>query len=119
MTIEKIMTQEKLKKLFARFSDDAQFETWNAGKIPGVRFVYACEYGTIWKFTPRAWWQSMTKAIRNQGSHDFTLSTALCHRPRHIVKGSDNKFHSSDKELRCVNPEDWTVEDWTNELMRP
>jgi hypothetical protein len=113
------MTQEKLKKLFARFTEDAQFETWNAGKTPGVRFVYACEYGTIWKFTPKAWWQSITKAIRNQGSHDFTLSTALCRRPRHIYKGSDKQFHSSDQEMRCVNPADWTVEDWTNELMRP
>src|ERR1700730_17190560 len=101
------MTQEKLKKLFAHFIEDAQFQTWNAGKIQGVQFVYACEQGTIWKFTPRAWWQSITKAIRNQGRHDFFLSKALCHRPRHIIKGGDGKFYSSDTRMRCVNPLDW------------
>lgn len=113
------MTQEKLGKLLALYSEEARFQTWNAGKIPGVRFVYACEYGTVWKFTPKAWWQSITKAIRNQGRHDFCLSQAMLHRPRHIVKGGDAKFHSSDAGMRCVNPLDWTLEDWTNELMRP
>jgi hypothetical protein len=62
--------------------------------------------------------QFVRKAIRNQGNHDFLLSRALRNRPKHITKGGDRKISSSDNRVRCVNPLDWTVEDWTNELIR-
>jgi hypothetical protein len=80
--------------------------------------VYACEYGVIWKFTPKAWWQAVTHAIRNQGSHDFLLSNAMRSRPQHIIRGLDNVFYSSDDRMRCVNPLNWNIENWTNELTR-
>jgi hypothetical protein len=82
-----------------------------------MRFVYACEFGTIWKFKPKEWWQFVTRAVRNNGGHDFVLSAALRSRPRHIAKGEDNKFYSTDSRVRCVNPLDWTLLDWTNELL--
>jgi hypothetical protein len=55
--------------------------------------------------------------VRNNGGHDFLLSKALRSRPRHIVKGEDNKFYSIDDSVRCVNPLDWALLDWTNELL--
>jgi hypothetical protein len=112
------MTSEELSKLFAKISEDDQFKLWNKGRVQDVRFVYACEYGVIWKFTPRAWWQLVTKTIRSQGRHDFYLSKALRCRPQHIFRGGDNKFYSSDSRMRCVNPLDWTVENWASELAR-
>jgi hypothetical protein len=111
------MTSKTLAKLFAQTAEDAQFRLWNRGRLQGVRFVYACEYGVIWKFTPKAWWQLVTKTILNQGRHDFYLSKSLRCRPRHIFKGEDNKFYSSDSHMRCVNSLDWTIADWTNELV--
>jgi hypothetical protein len=104
------MTSEELKRLFARYSEDAQLKIWNKGGVQGLRFVYACENGTIWKFTPQEWWQFVTKAIRNHGDHDFLLTRAMCSRPRLITRGADGKFYSSDNKMRCVNPLDWTVE---------
>lgn len=112
------MTSEKLKRLFARCVDDAQFKLWNKGKPQGVRFVYACEFGVVWKFTPKAWWQFVTKAIRNHGAHEFLLSSAMRSRPKHIIKGLDNIFYSSDDTMRCVNPLNWNIENWTDELTR-
>ena len=111
------MTSEALKKLFGQITQDAQFQNWSKGEAPGMQFVYACEYGMIWKFTPKAWWQFVSRAVRNDGGHDFFLSKALRSRPRHIIKGEDNKFYSSDGRMRCVNPLDWTLLDWTNELI--
>jgi hypothetical protein len=113
------MTSEELTKLFARVAADAQFASWNKDRIHDVRFIYACEYGVIWKFTPRAWWQLVTTTLQNQGRHDFPLSKALGSRPKHISKGLDNKFHSSDSTMRCVNPLEWTIENWANELAPP
>jgi hypothetical protein len=111
------MRPEELTKVFARYSEDAQFQLWTKGRLENVRFVYACENGTIWKFTPKAWWQSVTKAIRNRGCHDFGLSNAMCNRPRHIIKGANNTFYSSDNKKRCVNPLYWSIENWTEELI--
>jgi hypothetical protein len=54
------MTSEKLKKLFVRYAEEAQFQRWSKG-TPEVQFVYACEYGTIWKFTPIEWCNSLGK----------------------------------------------------------
>src|SRR5438132_1207402 len=107
------MTSAELKKVFEQYTDDAQFQRWNKGEDSGVQFVYACEYGTVWKFTPKAWWHVVTSAVRNNGSHDFILSKALRSRPRHIIKGEDNAYHSSNPTMRCVNPLDWTLLDWT------
>jgi hypothetical protein len=111
------MTSEELKKLFARYFEDAQFQIWNKGKTQEMKFVYACENGLFWKFTPEEWWRFVTKVIRNHGCHVFSQSNALRSRPNHIVKGGDNKYYSSDTKMRCVNPLDWTVENWTDELI--
>jgi hypothetical protein len=112
------MTSEQLTKLFAQIAENAKFQLWNKEQVREVRFVYACEYGEIWKFTPIGWWRFVGNAILSQGRHDFFLSKALRCRPKHIFKGGDNKFYSSDSRMRCVNPLDWTVENWTNELAR-
>jgi hypothetical protein len=111
------MTAQELKKLFASYVEEARFQDWSKG-VPKVRFVYACEYGTIWKFTPKEWWQFVRKAISNQGSHEFLLSRALRSRPKYITLGEDRKISSSDHMMRCINPLYWTVEDWTKELIR-
>jgi hypothetical protein len=110
------MTPLTLTKLFARYSEDAQFQLWNRGRVQDVRFVYACENGTVWKFTPKAWWQFVTTVIRNHGRHYFFFSNAMSSRPRHIIKGADNVFYSSDDKMRCVNPLDWSIDNWINEL---
>jgi hypothetical protein len=111
------MTSEELKKLFEHYAEEAQFRDWSKGEGPSLRFVYACEHGTFWKFTPKSWWQFVTKAIRNNGGHDFMLSQALSRPPKLVVKGEDNKFSSSDMKVRCVSPLDWTLQDWENELI--
>ena len=111
------MTSEQLKKLFAYYAEEAQFQNWNNGAVK-IQFVYACEYGTIWKFTPKEWWLTVRKAIGNQGSHEFLLSAALRKRPKFITKGEDRKISSSDSNIHCVNTSDWTLQDWTNELTR-
>src|ERR1700722_9331228 len=111
------MTSEELKKLFIRCVDDAQFELWSKS-TPRVRFVYACERGTIWRFTQREWWHFLTETIRNHGNHDFLFSKVMRHRPNHITEGKDHNMSSSDVRMHCVNSVDWTIEDWTNELNR-
>jgi hypothetical protein len=112
------MTSQKLYELFARHAEDAQFQL-RAKATPEVRFVYAYEYGTIWKFTPIEWWRFVTKAVRNQGNPEFLLSKALRRRPKHVTESDDRKIlSSSDDGIRCVNPLNWTVEDWTKELIR-
>jgi hypothetical protein len=110
------MTSLELRKLFLHHAEEAQFKNWNKGASE-VRFVYACEYGTIWKFTPKEWWQFVRKAVGNYGIHEFMLSTALRNRPSFIKMGGDRKISSSESGIRCVNPLDWTIEDWTSELM--
>ena len=111
------MTSAQLKKLFTSLAEEAQFQDWSKG-LPEVQFVYACEYGTIWKFTPKEWWLFVRKAVDNRGIHEFVLSRALGNRPKYITKGSDRKISSFNSKMRCVNPLDWTLVDWTNELTR-
>ncbi len=111
------MTSKELNKIFDNYAEDARFRSWSKGEAPGMKSVYACEYGTIWKFTPKEWWKCVTRVVRNNGGHDFLLSAALRSRPKHIVKGEGNKFYSTDSRVRCVNPLDWTLLDWTNELL--
>jgi hypothetical protein len=109
------MTSNELGKLMAQHAENSRFEDWNSGRKEMPRFIYACEYGTFWKFTPREWWQMVTKIVGNQGSHEFLLSKAS-RRPRYILKGKDGGFYSTDPVMRCVNPIDWTLEDWKREL---
>jgi hypothetical protein len=111
------MTSDRLKRVFERYAEDVQFQIWSNGDASRMRFVYACEYGTIWKFTPKTWWQFVTGVVRSDGGHDLVFSKALRARPRHIIKGQDNRFYSTDTRMRCVNPLDWTLQDWTNELI--
>ena len=106
-----------LYKLFARCAEDAQFQLRTKAK-PEIRFVYACEYGTIWKFTPKEWWRFVTKTVRNDGNPEFLLSKALYRRPKHIKEAMDHVISSSDHRIRCVNPLDWTLEDWAKELIQ-
>src|ERR1700722_14910956 len=93
-----LMSPEELTRIFARFYEDAQFQEWNKERDQELRFVYACENGTVWKFTPKAWWQFVTKTIRNRGCHDLFLSNAMSNRPKHIIRGADNNFYSSDNK---------------------
>jgi hypothetical protein len=111
------MTSEELKRLFGNYAENAQFESWRKRESSGLRFVYACEFGTFWKFTPKEWWQFVTRTVRNNGGHDLVLSKALRSRPRHLIKGEDKKFYSTDSRVRCVNPLNWTFQDWTTELI--
>jgi hypothetical protein len=110
------MTTERILEVFAADAEDARFRTWDRGRTIPWRFVYLCEYGTIWRFGPKEWWQFVIRAIRNNGAYDLPLSRALRSRPRHISKGNDRKCNSSDNTVRCVSPLDWTIEDWKNEL---
>jgi len=108
----------ELNRLFNYHAEDAQFRQWLDG-APDVRFVYVCEFGTIWKFTPREWWQFLRKTVNNQGAHDLVLSKALRSRPRNLTLGTDRRISSTDETIRCLNPLDWTIEDWTEQLSCP
>ncbi len=110
------MTTEQIIKTFATGAEDARFRDWDQGRTIQWRFVYLCEFGTIWKFGPKEWWQFVIRTIRNNGAYDLPLSRALRGRPKHISKGVDRKCYSADDTVRCVNPLDWTVKDWKNEL---
>jgi hypothetical protein len=112
------MTSEELKKLFAHCVEEARFAEWKKARPSEVQFVYACEYRTIWKFTPKEWWQFASKTVLNSVRHDLPMSRALRARPRYIVKGEASQFYSSDIRMRCVNVRSWTLQDWANELTR-
>ena len=105
-----------LNRVFADYAEDMQFQDWITRVAAPFRFVYACEYGTIWKFTPKEWWQFVTKTVRNNCTYDLPLSRALGNRPRHITPGPDGRLRSSDETVRCVNLPEWTASDWENEL---
>jgi hypothetical protein len=111
------MTTEQIIKILGTGAEDARFRDWDQGRTLEWRFVYLCEYGTIWRFGPQEWWRFVIRTIRNNGAYDLPLSRALRIRPKHIFKGEDHKCYSSDNSVRCVNPLDWTVEDWKNELI--
>jgi hypothetical protein len=111
------MRSQHLNKIFAGCYEDAQFHDWNKGRRPKLQFVYVCEYQTVWRFTPKEWWLFATKATRNNGSYDLPLSRALRSRPKQIVKGKDGKIYSPDDTIHCVNPLDWTLDDWKHELI--
>jgi len=113
----RFMTQVELDQLLAYYAEDIRFQAWNRRQRPGVRFIYACEYATIWKFTPKEWWRFVTKTTNNSGSYDLPLSKALRARPRQIIKGEGGKFYSFDNTTRCLNLLDWTLEDWKDELV--
>ena len=110
------MTQVELNQILAHFAEGIGFQNWNKRQLPGVRFIYACEYTTFWKFTPKEWWRFATKTTHNGGSYDLPLSRALHGRPRQIIRGESGKLYSSDPTRRCVNLLDWTLEDWKDEL---
>jgi hypothetical protein len=107
---------QQLTRVFADYAEDSRFQNWIAGVAQQFRFVYACEYGTIWKFTPKEWWQFVAKTVRNDGAYDLPLSKALGNRPRHITPGDDGRLQSSDCTVRCINLTEWNVSDWQNEL---
>jgi hypothetical protein len=110
------MTTDQIIKIFAADAEDARFRDWDRERTAKWRFVYLCEYGTIWRFTPKEWWRFVPRTILNNGAYDLPLSSALRSRPKHIFRNEDHKCNSSDNTVRCVNPLDWTLEDWKNEL---
>lgn len=110
------MTTDQVFKILAADAEDARFRTWDQSRTIRWRFVYLCEYGTIWRFGPKEWWQFVTGTVRNNGAYDLPLSSALRSRPRHISKGDDRKYYSSDNAVRCVSALEWTTDDWKNEL---
>jgi hypothetical protein len=110
------MNSHDLSKLIAHHAENTRFEDWNSTRELQPRFIYACEYGTFWKFTPKEWWLTVNRIVGNEGSHEFPLSKAS-RRPRYILKGPDGVFYSSDATMRCVNPINWTLEDWKRELL--
>lgn len=112
------MRTEQIFKILTAEVEDTRFRDWLQGQTPEWRFTYLCEYGTIWKFGPKEWWQFVKRTVRHNGVYDLPLSRARRMRPKHIFKGDDHKYYSSSKTVRCVNPLDWTVEDWKNELIR-
>jgi hypothetical protein len=105
-----------LTKLLELRAENVRFENWNSQQSVRPRFVYACELGTIWKFTPKEWWQVVTKIVRNNGSHEFHLSKST-RRPKFILKTGDGSFQSTDPTMRSVNPANWTLDDWKRELL--
>jgi hypothetical protein len=111
------MTREQLTNALAAGAEDARFQDWSRGRTIAWKFVYLCEYGTIWRFGPKEWWKFVIKTIRNNGAYDLPLSTALRRRPKNIFLEEFRKCTSSETTLRCVNPLDWTVEDWKKELI--
>jgi len=111
------MTQVELNQMLAHFADNTVFQNWNKRQLPGVRFIYASEYTTFWKFTPKEWWRFVTKTNQNGGSYDLPLSRALHGRPRQIIKGEGNILHSSDYTRRYVNLLDWKPQDWKDEFV--
>ncbi len=112
------MTSTTLKTMFACYAQRARFEEWHKDHLLGVKFVYACEFGVVWKFTPQEWWQLVASAVRNHGQHDLPQSNTLGRRPAHIIKGIDGKFSSTDIGIRCVNSGDWLLAAWEHELAR-
>ena len=110
------MGQVELNRTFAFYAEEVAFENWCKTRSSEVRFIYACEYGTVWKFTPKEWWRFLRKVVQSDGSYDLPLSRALNRRPNQVVKGADGNWHSTDKTLRCVNPLAWTLDDWKGEL---
>ena len=112
------MRSIELTKLLASHAENVRFVDWDNKRTTRPRFVYACELGTIWKFTPKEWWQVVNKAVRNNGSHEFHFSQAT-RRPKFILKSEDGSFHSTDPAMRSVNPAKWTLEDWQRELLEP
>jgi hypothetical protein len=105
-----------LTKLLELRAENVRFQNWNSQRSDRPRFIYACELGTIWKFTPMEWWQVVTKIIRNNGSHEFHLSKST-RRPKFILKNEDGIFQSTDPTMRSVNPANWTLDDWKRELL--
>src|SRR5579864_5922354 len=89
------MTQEELNQILAHVAEDIRFQAWNRRQRPGVRFIYACEYATLWKFTPKEWWRFVSKTNQNGGYYDLSLSRALRGRPRQITKA---------KGANCTHP---------------
>lgn len=111
------MARLELNKGLDHYAEELRFQDWSTRQRPGVRFIYTCEYETFWKFTPKEWWRFVTRVIRNDGLYDLPVSAELHGRPRHVIRGTDGKYCSSDNARRCVNLLDWTLEDWKGELV--
>jgi hypothetical protein len=110
------MTSIKLHKIIIQYQQNISFELWISRQTRRPTYIYACEFGTVWKFTAKEWWQEVMQIIHNNGEHEFPLSKALRRRPRSIrecVAGQD----AANSNIRCVNPKDWTLDDWKRELL--
>ena len=110
------MTAQQLNKLFSDAAADASFQRWSEQRRPSFRLVFACEYGTLWKFTTKEWWRFATKTVQNNGSFDLPLCKAIRANPRQVIRGADGKIYAVDESIRCVNLRDWTLADWKSEI---
>ena len=105
---------EPLTETFARFAEDAKFQLWNEGRTPECRLVYACQGGSVWKFTPEEWWRFVTEAIRNNGEYVLPVSKQFKRHSKRIVDVQNGV--SYDKTIHGVKLNRWTLTNWTAEL---
>lgn len=111
------MTAAELARLFTTCAVDAQFETWAKERKPHFHTVYLCDYGTIWKYSLKEWWQLASRAVRNNGNYELTECSALRIRPKHILVDHRGEIYCRDLTIRCVSPRNWTLDEWKAELV--
>ncbi len=109
------MSSQELCRLFAAYAEESDFRHWSKKQKP-IKTVYAGEYGMVWKFTLKEWWQTVKAVIRNEGVHEFPVAGAMARRPKHLTFDSDGMLKCPDTMIHCVNPRDWTLPDWMHEL---
>lgn len=111
------MTPSKLNKVIIQYQQNISFEQWLSRQTHPPIYVYACEFGTVWKFTSKEWWQEVIRIIHNKGEHEFPLGKALRRLPKAIRACEDGTFDATNKNIRCVHPKDWNLDDWKRELL--
>jgi hypothetical protein len=111
------MSSVQTNKLLSEFVERAAFERWNRTRaVEGWRYVFAYEYGAIWKFTALEWWRFVSSVVKHNGNYDLPISRALNRRPKALLKDENGKYQSSDASARCVNLRAWSLADWKREL---
>lgn len=111
------MTSTELNRIIIRYQQNLSFEDWISRQTRRPTCIYVCEFGTIWKFTSKEWWQEVIRIVQNDGEHEFTLFKALHRRPKSIREREDGSFDSINSNVRCINPKDWTLDEWKHELI--
>jgi hypothetical protein len=84
--------------------------------------IYVVNMGGFWRFTPKQWAAFVPKALEAvRAGNGFELSEEkmLSHCPRGIyVDDSSGQAHYTARieGIRVVEPHDWDVSEWENEL---